>query len=280
MFHSPGAEIALRGMFQGQPWYIQAVRVVHDRPDETALLLLPGAECVAPSGYLHQKHGSEGHWERWQEMLNPPWQLEKYTWQTNRFLILLKPDDFYATILIWEHASQLFRGYYINFQLPYRRSACGFDTFDLELDLVIAPDFTWDWKDVADYQRGIESGILLPDWVRGIDEDKARVFTQLAQRGDPFDGRWLNWQPDPAWEPARLPAGWDLPDLPAIPPAAARKPARATVCHRLMTADSSVYPSAEYRGRTIYFCTDTCLEAFRADPDRFYAAHSRPVSKK
>ncbi len=48
-----------------------------------------------------------------------------------------------------------------------------------------------------------------------------------------------------------------------------------TVCHRLMTADVDWYPHAEYKGRTIYFCTEFCLEAFNADPERFYLAHSK-----
>jgi YHS domain-containing protein len=50
---------------------------------------------------------------------------------------------------------------------------------------------------------------------------------------------------------------------------------RAAVCHRIMTASLDWYPTAQYQGRTIYFCTEFCLEAFQADPDRFYAAHSR-----
>jgi len=49
----------------------------------------------------------------------------------------------------------------------------------------------------------------------------------------------------------------------------------ATVCHRPMTTDINWYPSAEYKGRRIYFCTEFCLEAFNADPERFYVAHSR-----
>ena len=42
-----------------------------------------------------------------------------------------------------------------------------------------------------------------------------------------------------------------------------------------MTADPAWYPRAEYQGRTITFCTEFCLETFRSDPDRFYAAHSK-----
>ena len=52
-------------------------------------------------------------------------------------------------------------------------------------------------------------------------------------------------------------------------------PVHATVCHRVMTADIDWYPRAEYKGQTIYFCTEFCLEAFRAAPERFYIAHSR-----
>ena len=48
-----------------------------------------------------------------------------------------------------------------------------------------------------------------------------------------------------------------------------------TVCHRVMTAPLESYYHAEYQGRTIYFCTEFCLEAFNADPERFYNAHSR-----
>jgi len=53
-----------------------------------------------------------------------------------------------------------------------------------------------------------------------------------------------------------------------------------TLCKRVFRADSNYFPSAEYRGKTIYFCTETCLDAFLADPERFYCAHSQPASRK
>jgi YHS domain-containing protein len=48
-----------------------------------------------------------------------------------------------------------------------------------------------------------------------------------------------------------------------------------TVCGRDMTTDIAWYPHADFNGRRIYFCTEFCLEAFLADPERFYIAHSR-----
>jgi len=35
--------------------------------------------------------------------------------------------------------------------------------------------------------------------------------------------------------------------------------------------DPSKYPSAEYRGETIYFCTQACLSVFLLNPDPFMA---------
>jgi len=53
-----------------------------------------------------------------------------------------------------------------------------------------------------------------------------------------------------------------------------------TVCKRVFHADPAYFPQAKYQGKTIYFCTETCLEAFLADPKRFYCAHSKPGSRK
>lgn len=35
--------------------------------------------------------------------------------------------------------------------------------------------------------------------------------------------------------------------------------------------DPSKYPSAEYRGETVYFCTNACKRVFDAAPDQFMA---------
>lgn len=35
--------------------------------------------------------------------------------------------------------------------------------------------------------------------------------------------------------------------------------------------DPSGYPSAEYQGKTVYFCTRACLRAFLQSPEAFMA---------
>jgi YHS domain-containing protein len=53
-----------------------------------------------------------------------------------------------------------------------------------------------------------------------------------------------------------------------------------TLCGRVVHADPAYFPRTEYRGRTIYLCTESCLGAFLADPDVFYKAHRKPDKKK
>ena len=51
------------------------------------------------------------------------------------------------------------------------------------------------------------------------------------------------------------------------------------ICGRVFHADPDYFPQAEYRGRRIYLCTDSCLGAFLSDPDRFVAAHKKSYKK-
>jgi hypothetical protein len=60
-----GDIVAFRGIYNGRVSYIQSAVVVHYRPEEVALDVLPGAECFAPEGYINGRHGPAGKWDRW-----------------------------------------------------------------------------------------------------------------------------------------------------------------------------------------------------------------------
>ena len=205
----PGQTAVLRGIFNDRVWLAQSTLVVKDTLAETALLLPVGAQCAFPEGYFRWRRGDFSEGTRWQEALAGAWRLKQFDWLTNRFLVLLEPDKYYATFLIWNQASGAFECYYINFQLPYRRSLCGFDTLDLDLDLVVAPDFTWKWKDEDEYREAIRLGGIRPDWACGVEDAQPDVFTRLEHRIYPFDGAWVAWRPDPIWARPILPKGWD-----------------------------------------------------------------------
>jgi protein associated with RNAse G/E len=208
-FWGAGESCVLRGIVNHQVWLAQSVIVVKDEPAQTALLLLPGAECAFPEGYWRWRRNKDfSHGTRWQEASSEHIRLRKFAWQTNRFLIFLEPEKYYSCALIWEHVSDRFDCYYINFQLPYRRSHCGFDTLDLDLDIVIDPDYRWKWKDEDDYQEGIREGGIRAEWVQGIEHAQPEVFERISRRADPINGSWLSWRPDPGWAAPRLPESW------------------------------------------------------------------------
>ncbi|NCP86629.1 MAG: hypothetical protein CO094_12730 [Anaerolineae bacterium CG_4_9_14_3_um_filter_57_17] len=52
------------------------------------------------------------------------------------------------------------------------------------------------------------------------------------------------------------------------------------VCGRAMTVAAENFPHALRAGKPVYFCTSFCLEAYLADPERFYAAHSRHAGEQ
>jgi YHS domain-containing protein len=52
-----------------------------------------------------------------------------------------------------------------------------------------------------------------------------------------------------------------------------------TLCGRIIQADPAYFPHTEYRGRTIYLCTEVCLGAFLADPDVLYKIHRNSEKK-
>ncbi len=54
-----------------------------------------------------------------------------------------------------------------------------------------------------------------------------------------------------------------------------KKPPRfVTLCGRIFhDTDPAYFPRLDYRGRTIYLCTQSCFDAFRADPEAFYKTH-------
>lgn len=201
----PGDIVMWRGILRERVWHVQPTIVVKDAPNELVLMLLPGTECMAEETYFKGKRYAR----RWWDFRDNDWKLAKYSWHTNRLLLILEPEKYYSTILFWDHGRNEFLCYYINFQVPYKRNHQSIDTLDLELDIVIDPDFSFKWKDVDDYQKAIEMELVTPERIQGIEDAKPEILERIEQRHYPFDGSWLDWRPDPSCEPPKLPENWD-----------------------------------------------------------------------
>jgi protein associated with RNAse G/E len=202
---SPGEIIAWRGIFRKRVWHVQPTILVKDSQKETVLTLIPGTECIAEESYPTGKKNGNRRWN----FSDEDWKLAKYIWQTNRLLLIFEPEKYYSTILFWNHQCNKFVCYYINFQLPFQRNHYAVDTLDLDLDLIIHPDFTYTWKDVDDYQKAMDHGLIAREWAQAIEDSKLEILEKLEKRQYPFDGSWLDWMPDPNWSAPALPKDWD-----------------------------------------------------------------------
>jgi predicted RNA-binding protein associated with RNAse of E/G family len=201
----PGDAVVWRGIFKNRVWHAVPSFVVKDTLQELVLAVMPGTNCMVEENYAKEHKNGKRRWD----FKDKDWLLEKFTWHTNRLLFLLEPEKYYSTIFFWNNKNNKFKCYYINFQLPFQRSHCGIDTLDLDLDLIINPDFSYEWKDVDDYQKAIETEVIIPEWIQGIESTKEEIIDRLENRQYPFDGSWLDWLPDRSWSPPTLLENWD-----------------------------------------------------------------------
>lgn len=103
--------------------------------------------------------------------------------------------------------------WYVNLELPWARTATGFDSQDWTLDVVARQDADGTWsvryKDEDELAFFADLG-LWPAAMRSVIEGAGAAATAAVTAGEfPFDADWSAWVPDPTWAPVALPTGWD-----------------------------------------------------------------------
>jgi predicted RNA-binding protein associated with RNAse of E/G family len=144
-------------------------------------------------------------------MLPDDWNgaYEEVVWHTNRALFLHRPGAAHSVGLFWRDGDGIFAYWYVNLEDPWRRSPVGFDTWDHELDLVVAPDLSsWAWKDEDDFAWLQEVGIITPVEAGAIRAEAHRAIDAIERRASPYCDGWERWIPDPHWTVPELPANW------------------------------------------------------------------------
>ena len=196
----PGEPIVLRHVRDAWRW-AAPMRVVEDRGDLVALYLQPGSAYSTMGDAAGNPTRDFVH-----ETTQVP-----AVWGIHHALHLMRRGDEHATVLMWAEDSWEFRCWYINFQEPFRRYERGFESMDLTLDLLIAPDRTaWQWKDEDEFvDIGIAGGWYTHEQLKHLKEYGLRVIEEARAGWPPFDHPWPEWRPDPAWQPLSLPDGWD-----------------------------------------------------------------------
>ncbi|WP_412543193.1 DUF402 domain-containing protein [Longispora sp. K20-0274] len=132
-------------------------------------------------------------------------------WQPFRTLMLMPPGAAHSIWWSWG-PDGAFEGWYVNLERPAVRWAGGVDVCDQELDLLVFPDRTWVWKDEAEFAEYTGHPAFWDEAEGAAVRAEGERILALARAGAaPFDGRLLDFRPDPAWGPTLVPHWWDLP---------------------------------------------------------------------
>lgn len=125
-------------------------------------------------------------------------------------LRLMYPDRASSIWAVWERdaGGRRFKGWYVNMEEPYRRTAVGFDTNDHTLDILVQPDLAWTWKDAGELDDRVREGLYTPELATAVRAEGERIIEQIERREPPFSEGWEDWQPDPGWPLPELPENW------------------------------------------------------------------------
>ena len=194
MIWAAGQAIVRREVLNdGRPWLEVPVIVVEDGPELLATYIPEGAPFRFPAGDWPTPDGRH------------PWH-GKERWLGHGVLMLQRPGDSYAIWVFWHGPARAFRGSYVNLQEPFRRTAIGYDTQDLELDIWVPVDGGWVLKDDGVMEERLREGRFTPSQVAETRAEAARITEELDSGRRWWADSWAEWRPDPAWPTPSFPA--------------------------------------------------------------------------
>ena len=207
----PGGTAVRRDVYRDNVWSAHALRVVEDGTEALVLAGRPGAEMLAPTTWIEWLlTGDETARARAvPNLADGNWRLDRWSWRNTAHLQWVPPELWFSVHAFYDPSDgHRLAHWYVNFQQPMRRTAIGFDTFDLLLDLVIDPDLSqWRWKDEDEYAHGRRLGLIDDALHLRVDEARQRVLALIEAAEGPFAHDWSDWRRDPAWPTPALPPG-------------------------------------------------------------------------
>lgn len=195
----PGETVALRELVGGRVWACRPATVVADDADGLRFYVGAGTRSmVATSGDGREAHVPDGAWTM-RLVDQRPRHILSFAWE----------DRPHAILAIW-HGDWRPRCWYVNLQVPLRRTATGFDTRDLFLDLVGDPDASrWRWKDEDELALAMDRGLVDAATADRIRDEASAIARDITAGHPPFDTDAWSWRPPESWPTPTLPADWD-----------------------------------------------------------------------
>ncbi|HEY7272104.1 MAG TPA: DUF402 domain-containing protein [Actinoplanes sp.] len=209
----PDRPVLYRNVAGGQLLAVRPCRVVSD--DDRGLLL-----WLARGSVVGVEMAADGRGIRsmpFAEWVGLQHHVVESKWQGPGILKFFPPDVDHSVWFFFDDDDAVFAGWYVNLEERAVRwddgDVAGVDTVDQDLDIVVAPDRSWQWKDEEEFAERL----ALPEHYWVPDEDAVwaegrRVIKRIEAAEFPFDGTWTDFVPDPSWPiPRALPRGWDRP---------------------------------------------------------------------
>jgi Protein of unknown function (DUF402) len=110
----------------------------------------------------------------------------------------------------WFFDGSVFSGWYVNLEdrseFWLHDGLLGVDVEDHELDLVVSPERSWQWKDEDDLAAVTgQPGYWDEDKSAKIRAEGLRAVAAIEAAQFPFDGSWCDFSPEPSWQVPVLP---------------------------------------------------------------------------
>ncbi len=202
-----GTTIVVQEVWRGRLWSVRPVMVVVDCGGFLALWCPRGTRwktATTPPTRLRAATRAE----RFVASLTlSDWILGDFGWDVAT-LALLHAGDWHAVWVSWRETGESW-GWYVNLQRPFHRTERTLQTMDLMLDILVAPDRQWHWKDEDEFAALVAAGLITTAEAAWVREEAQRVIERVAADAPPFNEPWHDWRPNPRWSVPELPEGWD-----------------------------------------------------------------------
>ena len=199
---SVGAQILQHNVLLGRLTNARPETVVRDAADYLILYTHPNAPYR--STHLTNRH-SLSLKERIDQILDfDSWQFEDRRSGDYHLLSITRRDTWYSIWLRW-NIDWEFRGWYVNYQSPYRRTDRGIIVEDLTLDIKVDPDLSWSWKDEDEFAEMVRRGVITAEQAAAVESVKDEVLELIEKKQGPFDSSWTDWRSPEDWPVPRLP---------------------------------------------------------------------------
>ena len=207
---APGTQIAIRTHRFGQIRTAKAVIVAEDSDEAISYWWPAGAGWVVTRAMTTPRDRMFA--ATLDELRRGSWDTTTVPWEETDVLATTVPGSWLVVWHMWHHDSGEFACWYVDLKRPHVRTPVGFDTYDLDLDIVVLPDRSWKWKDEKEFALRRDAGFITAEEADAIAHAAKSTISLIESGAPPFDGSLLDWRPHSGWPVPTHPERWrDVP---------------------------------------------------------------------